>query len=68
MGFCQFFFFTCVSSFARKIEAIKIATGRRFTSKATHGSMDEKAVINVPRINRNIAPGVSIDEINRQMW
>lgn len=47
---------------------IKIATGRPFNSKATHGSIDGKAVIIAPKINRNIVPGVSIDEINRQMW
>lgn len=47
---------------------IKIARGSPLNNKAAHGSIDGKAVIIAPKINRNIVPGVSIDEINRQMW
>ena len=47
---------------------MKIATGNTFSNKASQGSIAGKAVNIAPMINRNIAPGVRIDDINKHKW
>ena len=47
---------------------INMAIGSPFINRASHGSIAGKAVNIAPMINRNIVPGVRIDEMNKNKW